>query len=353
MNLMDLVLDDELLSFLPAGSDSERAELASNIVSDGRFTDALVVWMNHGIVVDGQTRFSIWQTELNRSEDICPEIIEKHFASKAAVKAWMIRRQSGRRNWTTSQRAMMAAELATLQHGEHGQNKESGIPLSLSADQLSVSVDSVKLARSVKANGSHELQAAVVNGEVTVSDAANIVDLPKREQTKAVRAVKSGKAKTVSRAAKKSPNRKPQVSAPQREPGDETENEMESAPPKASEVGGHIPACLHAVAASVAEFSSAVLAVGKLKSKIKAITESPGGIKLSKQWTDIERCLEQVHVYLKAYRFWAPCPECKICNANQKRDPDCKVCRSHGWIAKTNGLSDRHKQWLTQMGFET
>lgn len=239
LKLSDLVLDPEFQSLLPPGSDAERAELHANIVADQRFTDPLIVWLNHGIVVDGQTRFDIWQNELACSDDIQPEIVEKSFESRDHVKAWMIRHQAGRRNWNASQRAMMAAELATLPVGanQHGGKEGSGIPLPSAAKEMNVSVDSVKQARKVKADGSSSLNAAVTNGSVSVNDAAHIVDLPKSEQTKAVNAVKAGKAKTVTQAAKPKPSTTIDPEAARveaitgkppktiREPGDESESD--------------------------------------------------------------------------------------------------------------------------------
>lgn len=225
LNLSDLVLDSEFQSLLPAGSESERVELVANIRSDGRFIDPLIVWLNHGIVVDGQTRFDIWLNELEKSDEIYPEIIEKSFASKDEVKAWMIRHQNGRRNWSTSQRAMMAEALSTLLVGTN-QHKDRvvGIPTTLksAAEEMNVSVDSVKKARQLKDKGSKPLQEAVTNGHVTLNDANQVINLPKSEQAKAVHAVQNGKAKTVTEAAKP---KQPQQA--EREPGDETNPESD------------------------------------------------------------------------------------------------------------------------------
>lgn len=362
LKLSDLVLDPEFQSLLPPGSDAERAELHANIVADQRFTDPLIVWLNHGIVVDGQTRFDIWQNELACSDDIQPEIVEKSFESRDHVKAWMIRHQAGRRNWNASQRAMMAAELATLPVGanQHGGKEGSGIPLPSAAKEMNVSVDSVKQARKVKADGSSSLNAAVTNGSVSVNDAAHIVDLPKSEQTKAVNAVKAGKAKTVTQAAKPKPSttidpeaaRVEAITGKPPKPSQFVPEEFdpEMAPDVAAEVPTNVPKHLTDVAASCQAFAGLVTEIGRISGKVEKLTQGPGGGKLAKWWTDIDRCLSQVQTYLKCYRFWAACPECKITDKHHKAAKDCKLCGGHGWIAKTNGLSDEHKAWLKERG---
>ena len=109
---------------------------------------------------------------------------------------------------------------------------------------------------------------------------------------------------------------------------------------------------LDGVAETLPVFRGAINDAGRLREKIRGLTELKGGAKLAKYWSDIERCLDQVRVYLKAYRFWANCPECKIESAKSKPVKTCKLCNGHGWIAKTNGLSVEHKLFLTKQGVE-
>lgn len=98
-----------------------------------------------------------------------------------------------RRHLDTSQRAMVAANVATLIKGSNQHKKEdsgnhlcSSASISTAAEALHVSEDSVKSARKVKSKGIQELSDAVVNGEVSVSKAAKIAELPKPEQAKAI-----------------------------------------------------------------------------------------------------------------------------------------------------------------------
>jgi hypothetical protein len=112
----------------------------------------------------------------------------------------------------------------------------------------------------------------------------------------------------------------------------------------------NVPKHLREIADSRKEFAACVSEAGRLKGRIEKLTAGPGGGKLSKWWTDIDRCLSQVQTYLKCYRFWAACPECKITDKHKTAAKDCKLCGGHGWIAESNGLSDIHKEWLRERG---
>jgi ParB-like chromosome segregation protein Spo0J len=108
-----------------------------------------------------------------------------------------------RRHLSESQRAMIAARMANIKFGEIGRggSKEGQICTSSAAALLNVSERSAKTARSVRDHGAPPLVAAVDSGLAAVSDAAAVVDLPAEEQEALVAAVKSGKHKTLRRAA--------------------------------------------------------------------------------------------------------------------------------------------------------
>jgi len=76
-----------------------------------------------------------------------------------------------RRHLNESQRAMVAASVASLEVGEN-QHTPIGAPsISESAKKLNVSERSVNRAKQIKEKGSPELVAAVESGKVAVSDA--------------------------------------------------------------------------------------------------------------------------------------------------------------------------------------
>jgi N6-adenosine-specific RNA methylase IME4 len=89
-----------------------------------------------------------------------------------------------RRHLDESQRAMVAARLATLKLGDN-QHSE-GLPIGRSSKLLNVGERTVARARDVLAQGTSELQSAVERGAVSVSAAADVATLPAAEQTEIV-----------------------------------------------------------------------------------------------------------------------------------------------------------------------
>ena len=109
-----------------------------------------------------------------------------------------------RRHLSESQRAMVAARLVNIRQGQIGKHRaisETQICVSEASDLVNTSKRSVNNARRVGDKGSALLQDAVDQGLVAVSDAAAIVDRPPEEQDALVDGVRSGKHKTLRRAA--------------------------------------------------------------------------------------------------------------------------------------------------------
>ena len=89
-----------------------------------------------------------------------------------------------RRHLSESQRAMVAARLASMRAGDN-QHSE-GLPIGRSSALLNVSERSVARAREVLDQGTPELVHAVERGEASVAAAANVATLPEREQVEIV-----------------------------------------------------------------------------------------------------------------------------------------------------------------------
>ena len=109
-----------------------------------------------------------------------------------------------RRHLSDSQRAMVAARLVNIRQGQIGKHRaisETQICVSEASDLVNTSKRSVNNARRVGDKGSALLQDAVDQGLVAVSDAAAIVDRSSEEQDALVDAIRSGKHKTLRRAA--------------------------------------------------------------------------------------------------------------------------------------------------------
>jgi hypothetical protein len=180
----------------------------------------VVVW--DGIIIDGHHTHRI--RESLRDGDGKPVKIryaKMEFADRAAAMAYAIHAQIGRRNLDPSQIAMAIAKLPKASRGGDHRSDQSGQLATLVsgpsrdelADEAGIGRKTLQRADKVTEQGAKAVQDAVVAGEVSVSDAASIVDLPKGEQTKAVKEVKAGKAKTLKAAAKKKTDAPP-ISGP-------------------------------------------------------------------------------------------------------------------------------------------
>jgi N6-adenosine-specific RNA methylase IME4/ParB-like chromosome segregation protein Spo0J len=92
-----------------------------------------------------------------------------------------------RRHLSESQRAMVAAKLATLAHGQRQTGKFAGVPTQQEAAALlNVGERSVRHAADVRDHGAPELVQAVERGAISVSAAADIATAPIEEQREIV-----------------------------------------------------------------------------------------------------------------------------------------------------------------------
>jgi N6-adenosine-specific RNA methylase IME4/ParB-like chromosome segregation protein Spo0J len=98
--------------------------------------------------------------------------------------AYVISLNLRRRHLNESQRAMVAAKLATLRLGDNQHSK--GLPIGRGSELLNVGERSVARAREVREHGAPELVAAVERGAVSVSAAADIATQPVDEQREIV-----------------------------------------------------------------------------------------------------------------------------------------------------------------------
>jgi len=91
-----------------------------------------------------------------------------------------------RRHLNESQRAMVAARLANLGHGQRADYADAqicaSVPQDTAAELLQVSRRTVQSAQKVQSEGAEELQRAVIQGDISVSAAAEIAELPQEEQ---------------------------------------------------------------------------------------------------------------------------------------------------------------------------
>jgi N6-adenosine-specific RNA methylase IME4 len=101
--------------------------------------------------------------------------------------AYMISLNLRRRHLSESQRAMVAAKLATLAHGQRQTGQLAAVPTQdEAAALLNVGDRSVRRAVEVRDRGADALISAVERGEISVSAAADVSALPKEKQDEIV-----------------------------------------------------------------------------------------------------------------------------------------------------------------------
>jgi rubrerythrin len=101
-NIQDnIIIVDELRSFIPPLADEEFEQLKQNILAEG-CRDALIVWQKEDdyILIDGHNRYKIC-----RENKINFKVETLTFENIDAVKDWMINNQLGKRNMTEEQKS--------------------------------------------------------------------------------------------------------------------------------------------------------------------------------------------------------------------------------------------------------
>ncbi|HJT35623.1 MAG TPA: ParB N-terminal domain-containing protein [Pirellulales bacterium] len=200
-------------------------ELAADIAENG-LIEPIVVY--HGQILDGRNRLRACEMS-----EVEPRFTE--WDGVGSPLAFVLARNLHRRHLNESQRAMIAARARELfeeeaaareaahQFGRLHENastagedfknlREITACANLhkpemhanaeAAAMLNVSTRSVATAAKVLKEGDQKLIEAVDAGTVAVSDAAAVVDLPKRKQRRAVERVRSGRSRTVRQAAR-------------------------------------------------------------------------------------------------------------------------------------------------------
>src|SRR5574344_290819 len=108
LNSGTIVVDSEFENLIPPPTEPEFAGLEASVLRDG-CTDPLIVWHDHGILIDGHNRKKICD-----KYSLPYKTTDLPFASREDVKRWIIERQFGRRNLTPFQRAELALLLKPM-----------------------------------------------------------------------------------------------------------------------------------------------------------------------------------------------------------------------------------------------
>lgn len=139
-------------------------ELAADIKENGQHVPIEIL---DGKIVDGRRR-----SLACRLAGVEPVV--RHVSPDDAVQ-YVLSLNLHRRHLTTSQRALIAAEIATLKDGERPSSFDEGARREDAAAMLSVSTATLDRAKAVLASGDDDLIAAVKSKEMPVSRAAEIV----------------------------------------------------------------------------------------------------------------------------------------------------------------------------------
>jgi ParB-like nuclease domain len=150
------------------------AELAADIKAQG-LREPIVVYENR--ILDGRNRYRACV-----AAGIEP--IFTDYEGNDPV-GFVISLNLRRRHLSESQRAIVAAKLATLRDGQRADLVE-GLPIGRASALLNVGERTVARAREVLEHGAPELKHAVEKGEVSVSAAADVATLPERDQSEIV-----------------------------------------------------------------------------------------------------------------------------------------------------------------------
>ncbi|MBF0497303.1 MAG: DUF5131 family protein [Deltaproteobacteria bacterium] len=193
---MELHIDPEFQSFIPALQPDELHMLTGSILTEG-CRDAILTW--NGTIIDGHNRYQVC-----RKYDVPFKTLEMKFDSIDAVKIWIIKNQNARRNLNESQRAMLAVELERLYSVEAKKrmlagkkdvavDPEANLPQGRrlqardeAAKDMSVSPKTVQHAKTVEQKGAPELIEAVTSGGMAVSAAAVLTQLPIEKQIEVI-----------------------------------------------------------------------------------------------------------------------------------------------------------------------
>jgi hypothetical protein len=192
----------ELANVFPLMQGPELQALAADIQVNGLQHPILTY---KGKIIDGRNRYRACKEIGIEPETEVWEGDEKNLLSLIVSLNWY------RRNLDKSQRAMIAANIAQLRHGQKKADAPSGasqIAQTEAAEMMNVGRRSLQRARELKKSATPETIQAVVNGELPLNTALTIakepveeqnhlVALPRKERDKELKEKKAASVKTL------------------------------------------------------------------------------------------------------------------------------------------------------------
>lgn len=158
----------EVANIFPLMTDDELVQLANDIEQNGLQEP---IWTYEGAIIDGRNRFRACE-----KVDVKPTYRE--WDGKGSLLSFVVSRNLHRRHLNESQRAMVAASIATMDRGRPSENGSiDSFSRSTAAELLNVSPKSVQRAVKIRKKGDSELAKEVESGEKTVSAATKEIDI--------------------------------------------------------------------------------------------------------------------------------------------------------------------------------
>lgn len=172
----------------PRMSPAEFGALRDDIKANGQLEP---IWTWRGQVIDGRHR-------AQACEQLGIGTLSREYeGDEASLVGFVVSLNLHRRHLSESQRAMVAAKLATMQQGARTDIASiDAMSQTQAAELLNVSRPSVQRARTVLDRGAPELVAAIERGEVSVSAAATAATLSAEEQCEIVAEIEAGEKPT-------------------------------------------------------------------------------------------------------------------------------------------------------------
>lgn len=201
----NLTIDPEFKELMIHQSNEEQALFEASLMSEG-CRDAIVIWKEKRIVVDGHHRI-----EFCSSHGIPFAVIERDFPDRTAAKDWMIMNQLGRRNLPIHERArmalaykpiieerarerMVAGTLNPVQNSAQGKTRDN------IAKIAGVSHDTIEKVSKIEKEAPEPIKRAARAGEISVNLAYEAMKMqPDKIEEAATRINKGEKAKEVIR----------------------------------------------------------------------------------------------------------------------------------------------------------
>jgi N6-adenosine-specific RNA methylase IME4 len=198
-------IDKEFKNLISPLSHNEYQQLEQNIIDEG-CRDALVVWQEENILLDGHNRFYICE-----NNGIEYDIIDLSLPDRNAAMLWILSNQLGRRNLTDEQRTYYLGARYELEklvpHRPKGVQNEPLKTYDRIADETGNSASTIKRAAKYKqavdkiAEHSEELKDSILAGELgttkkEILQLGKVLEQEPEIGEKAINEIVSGNGKT-------------------------------------------------------------------------------------------------------------------------------------------------------------